>query len=116
MEKTLTITGLKEKTNGYCVVVGIKKGMGSFRYIIGNKKQAQQLGEEMKEVEGMLFKQQNQAVELFIDLKPVALKECNLFNCKRLTEINEPYCLRCEDCLADAQADKENLLENYNYG
>jgi len=99
IDTTLNIT---TTNNGYCVVVGLKKGSGTFKYIIGTEEQAQALGEEMKANEGkLLFKQQ----ELFIDIKPCLVKKCSSPFCDKLTQ--EVYCLRCEDLMFDAQQEAQ---------
>ena len=94
---TLNIT-TTEKPNGFMVLVGKEKGSGSFEYMIGSEKEAQELGEKMKEKYELVFKQQ-----MIITVKPCLLKKCDNNHCEKLTEEN--YCLRCEDLMFDAQLD-----------
>ena len=107
-DTTLTIQ-TTDKPNGFRVIVGLKKGSGTFNYIIGTKEQAQELGEKMKERNELLFKHQKQIVEI----KPCFVSECNNSYCHKLTE--EIYCLKCEDIMYDAQCDAQAENEEVCY-
>ena len=98
---------MKTETNGFRVMVGIKKGSGTFNYIIGTPEQAEQLGEEMLEKGNLLFKQQN----LFVTIEPCCVSKCANSYCNKLTE--EDYCLRCEDLMFDARHDAQEELNDY---
>ena len=114
-ETTLRIEGIKKKTfKGYCVIVGLKKGSGSFRYIKGTKKQALKLGESMK-TEGKIF--WPEVKTLFIDIEKKELKKCDISSCNSLCESSEQYCLKCEDIMFEAQQEySEQQKEELLYG
>ena len=105
-ETTLRIQTI-EKPNGFRVVVGLKKGSGTFNYIIGTKEQAQELGEKMKERNELLFKHQKEVVSI----EPCFVSKCSNSFCNKLTE--EVMCLRCEDIMYEAQCEAREQEQEY---
>ena len=113
-QKTISIIGLENDFNGYCVVVGTTKGSGVFRYVLGDEKEAIRIGELMKEQEAKFFFNwgNNKHKELFVDLRKVKLSKCQMESCENLCESGEHYCLKCEDNLADARIDYEEYSKS----
>ena len=115
-KKTISITGLD--FNGYEVIVGIKKGSGVFRYILGDKKEAIRVGEEMKEQEAKFFFNwglgKNKPRKLYVELRAVKLSRCKVECCNNFCESGEDYCLGCLDNINDARIEYEEYCKSKN--
>ena len=112
-QKTISIIGLENDFNGYCVVVGTTKGSGVFRYVLGDEKEAIRIGELMKEQEAKFFFNwgNNKHKELFVEMRKVKLSKCKMEYCENLCE-DDYYCDRCEDSINDARIDYEEYSKS----
>jgi hypothetical protein len=110
-EITLNVTGLaqsQEQTNGFMVIVGIKKGSGLFNYLIGSREEAEILGEKMKAQAKEYIKD-----KIFVEITALKVKKCSHPYCNNLCDNNDLYCLRCDDLMFDAEQDRISELNDF---
>jgi len=107
-DTTLIIQALEQGKvlNGFRVIVGLKKGSGSFNYVVGSRAKAQEVGEYMKEMGKMMFKRQK-GRKIYVVLEPCKLQKCKY--CDNVCEDNERLCIKCEDMMYDAMCDAKSM-------